>query len=89
MAKIKRELEIETQNWNERDSEDIGKNARHRHVQRNQWVLKGTRIPTSTIWSFHAAGFDPSEIIREYPSLTASDIEVALEHEREKHPKAA
>jgi len=86
---IKRQLEIETQNWNERELADIGKIARHRHVQHNQWVLKGTRIPTSAIWSFHVAGFDLPGIIREYPSLTPQDIEAALEHERKKHIRAA
>jgi hypothetical protein len=89
VEQMRREIEVETERWNERDPGDIGQLARHRHVQRNQWVIKGTRIPTSAVWSFHLAGYDVSGIIREYPSLTVQDVESALKHERDKHLKAA
>lgn len=83
------EIEAETRAWGERDPADIGELARHRHIQGNQWVVKGTRIPTSAIWSFHSAGYDTEAIIREYPSLAPQDVEAALAHERQKFSKAA
>jgi uncharacterized protein (DUF433 family)/DNA-binding transcriptional MerR regulator len=82
-------IESETATWKERPSSDIGRVSRHRHVQRNQWVIKGTRIPTAAIWSFHEAGYDNSEIIRQYPTLTPEDVKSALDHERQQRTKAA
>jgi uncharacterized protein (DUF433 family) len=82
------EVEEETATWTRRDSDDIGNISRHRHVQHNQWVIKGTRIPTSAIWNFHEAGYDIQGIIAQYPTLTAEDVEAALAHERGE-PRAA
>lgn len=89
VADIWAEMEAETASWNQRALSDIGQISRHRHIQRNQWVIKGTRIPTSAIWSFFAAGYDATEIIRQYPTLTLEDVYAALDHERAEHGKAA
>jgi DNA-binding transcriptional MerR regulator/uncharacterized protein (DUF433 family) len=83
------EVERETAGWTERDPGDIGQLSRHRHVQHNQWVIKGTRIPTSAVWSFHAAGYDTAGIIEQYPTLHAADVVAAIAHERQLRSEAA
>jgi len=89
VAEVWASIEAETASWNQRPASDSGQLSRHRHVQRNQWVIKGTRIPTSAIWSFHSAGYDVEGIIRQYPTLTAQDVNAALDHERAKRREAA
>ena len=42
--------------------------------------IAGTRIQVSTIRNFHDDGYASEAIIREYPGLTAADIEAALEY---------
>jgi len=37
-------------------------------------VIKGTRIPVSTIKRYHAAGLSVEELCREFPELTADEI---------------
>jgi len=44
----------------------------------NAPVLAGTRIPTSAIREFAAAGYNTAAILREYPTLTAKDVAAAL-----------
>ena len=41
-------------------------------------VIRGTRITVQTILEFLAAGNSPSEILMQYPSLKAIDIQSAL-----------
>ena len=83
MGAIWTEVEEETAKWTQRDSADFGQISQHRHVQHNSWVIKGTRIPTSAIWSFHLAGYDTPGILLQYPTLTHQDIEAAIAHESE------
>jgi DNA-binding transcriptional MerR regulator len=64
-----------------RRPEQLGQLSRNRYVVRNAWVIAGTRIPTSAVWSFHQAGFDTASILREYPSLTAADVLAAIKAE--------
>jgi DNA-binding transcriptional MerR regulator len=66
----------------QRSQEQFGQIERHRYVVHNAYVLAGTRIPTRTIWRFHNAGFTHDHIIREYPILTAPDIDAAIHHEQ-------
>jgi DNA-binding transcriptional MerR regulator len=82
IEEIARTTAAETATLRDRRPEQIGKLARHRHVAHNSWVIDGTRIPTSAVWHFHEAGYDTNGIIREYPDLTAADVEAALAHER-------
>jgi DNA-binding transcriptional MerR regulator len=72
----------------ERRPEDVGKISRNRYVAHNAWVVAGTRIPTRAIWNFHEAGYDAGAIIREYPSLTQSDVRAAVEAEMERRKTA-
>ncbi|WP_172978054.1 DUF433 domain-containing protein [Roseovarius sp. THAF27] len=64
-----------------RPQEKVGAVERHKFVARNSWVISGTRIPTSTIRRYYEAGFSVEQILTEYPSLTAADVQAALDHE--------
>lgn len=86
---IARDVEQESQSFKKRDPETFGTVARSRHVMSNQWVVAGTRIPTSVIWEYHQAGYGPAQIMAEYPDLTKSDIERAIEHEEKQRRHAA
>ncbi len=57
-----------------RDPETVGQVARHRSVARNAEVVAGTRIPVATIRHFLQDGYAVADILREYPSLTESDV---------------
>jgi DNA-binding transcriptional MerR regulator len=83
------EVEEETENWTRRDPNDVGQITRHRHIQHNQWVVKGTRIPTSAVWSFHKAVYNTPAIIQQYLTLEPEDVEAAIEHERKLQQEAA
>lgn len=65
----------------ERPEERIGRVERSRFVNRNAWVIAGTRIPTGAIRRFKEAGYSTEQIRREYPGLTPADIAAALAHE--------
>ena len=51
--------------------------------------IKGTRIWVSLILDFLASGMTPDEVIKEYPDLTALDIQACMaygaEMSRERH----
>ena len=72
-----------------RRPEDIGKVMRHRYVAHNADVLAGTRIPTHAIWEFYEAGYDRDAILAQYPTLTTSDVDAAIEHEAARRAKKA
>lgn len=73
----------------DRQSDQIGQIVRNRFIVHNAWTLAGTRIPTQAIWNFHQAGYDTAAILKEYPRLTAKDIEAAIEFETGRQRKAA
>ena len=89
LQEIQLATEAEADRLRERDPDDVGNIERHRHVAHNAWVIAGTRIPTSAIWTFHRAGYDTDEIIREYPLLRRRDVEAAIAHERKLNEKPA
>lgn len=66
----------------QRSPDQVGKIARNRYIRHNRPVVAGTRIPTSTIWAFHEAGYDVAAILAEYPGLTPADVEEAIAFER-------
>jgi uncharacterized protein (DUF433 family) len=71
-----------------RSQDQVGRVERNRYVAHNAWVISGTRIPTKTIWRYHDAGFSTARIIREYPTLTESDVRAAIEHEERQAQRA-
>jgi DNA-binding transcriptional MerR regulator len=64
-----------------RPEEKIGRIERRRQVAQNATVIAGTRVTTAAIKRFHDAGYSISQIIEQYPDLTARDIEAALSYE--------
>jgi DNA-binding transcriptional MerR regulator len=71
-----------------RDPEKIGRIERSRNVNRNAWVIGGTRIPTAAIRRYKEAGYTDDQIIGEYPDLTLTDIQAAMHHERKESSAA-
>ncbi len=45
--------------------------------------IRGTRIPVSVVLDNIAAGFERSEILQSYPTLTLEDIQAALAYAAE------
>lgn len=72
-----------------RSLDEIGKVRQKRNVAHNAPVVAGTRIPTAAIWDLHQSGLSTQAIIREYPSLTVSDVRAALSFERKRRTKKA
>lgn len=70
-----------------RTSDQFGRVVRHRYVAENRPILEGTRIPASAIWEFREAGFDDADILREYPQLSAEDVEAAWAFEAKRRKK--
>jgi uncharacterized protein (DUF433 family) len=64
-----------------RDRENIGKLSRTRNVNHNALVIAGTRIPVATIKRFAEDGYSVEQIMEEYPSLTADDVQAAINYE--------
>lgn len=64
-----------------RPRDKIGKVERSRRVLRNAPVVAGTRIPTAAIRRLKEDGFTVEQILKEYPDLTADDVEAALRYE--------
>ena len=67
-----------------RPAEDIGQTERHRNIQGNKVVVKGTRVPVSAIIELDEDGYTPEEIVRVLPALTVADVEAILSRSKEK-----
>ena len=89
MNEIVREVRHDTDRLRARTSDQIGRIDRHRNIAHNAPTIAGTRIPTSAIWDFHSAGYSTEEIIREYPRITPSDVEAAIEFEKRNRQRQA
>lgn len=77
-------VQAETERLAKRREEDLGRVVRNRHVVQNAWALAGTRISTSSVWSFHRAGYEPEAIVREFPRLSLQDVEAAVRFEEQR-----
>lgn len=64
-----------------RGEDNIGKMAKSRNICHNSLVIAGTRIPVHTVKQFAEAGYSVSQIRDEYPTLTETDIQAAIEYE--------
>ena len=82
MKEIDRDTRAAIARLRERTEGDFGRIERRRYVAHNAYVIAGTRIPTETIWEFHAAGYSPADIIEQYPRLTPKDVGEAIRWER-------
>jgi hypothetical protein len=84
LEELVRELQRKIGRLHRRARTEIGAISRHRFVARNAYVLAGTRIPTLAIWQLHEAGYDPSAIIKEFPTLKLRDVNAAIAFERQR-----
>ena len=71
-----------------RTKDEIGHVTRDRGIAGGQYRIAGTRIPTAAIWELHEAGYSVDDIVREYPRLTARDVQVAIKEERRRRNAA-
>lgn len=76
MEDVRREAELLKQ----RKPAQIGQIEKHRYVSHNQPVIAGTRIKVATILRFLEDGYSTANILKEYPSLTAADVEAVKRH---------
>ena len=65
---------------NQRTPDKIGKFEQTRKVAHNQLVIAGTRIPVDSVKAFAAEGYSIERIKLEYPTLTAEDIQAAINY---------
>jgi uncharacterized protein (DUF433 family) len=82
MQRIAAETEAAADKLRERTPDEIGTIVRHRYTSHNAPLIVGTRIRTEAIWNFHQAGYSTDEIIRQYPRLTAEDVQAAITYEQ-------
>lgn len=75
LQSVVEDLRREADALRKRRDEQIGSTEKHRYVAHNALVVAGTRIPVATIARFLEDGFSTEEILREYPTLTAADVE--------------
>ncbi len=52
-------------------------------VLRGKPRIKGTRIPVSLILGYFAAGYNPGQIIAEFPDISQEQIAACLDYARE------
>jgi uncharacterized protein (DUF433 family) len=57
--------------------------TRTRGIMRGAPVIAGTRIPTEIIAWFASHGYSLSEILENFPRLTAKDVEAVVAFENE------
>lgn len=62
----------------ERSSSSIGDVEQHRYVAHNRKVVAGTRIPVESIEAFWNEGYNIEDIIKQYPSLKAEDVDAVI-----------
>lgn len=83
LDEVSKDSERDARRAMQRGPEHRGQITRNRNVMSNEWVISGTRIPVAAVVSLEATGMSHHEIIAQYPSLVAEDIDAALSHNRE------
>ena len=78
---VRDSLEEDVRKMRDRDESMVGRIDRHKSVVHNAPVIAGTRIPVKSIGTFAKAGYSTEEILKEYPTLTARDIQAAIAFE--------
>ncbi len=81
LEEVARDMRTAVERMQQRGPDQVGHISQKRQVLSNSPVLQGTRIPTSTIWGFHRAGYSTEGILKQYPQLTKEDIEAAISYE--------
>jgi uncharacterized protein (DUF433 family)/DNA-binding transcriptional MerR regulator len=81
---LRLKMQAKVEDFDRRKPEQIGTFSQDRTIMGGQEVIAGTRIPPSSVYEFHRAGYSVEQILEEYPSLEARDIEAAIAHEEER-----
>lgn len=66
---------------NQRSPDDIGQITASKFISQGQLVIKGTRVPVEAIRSFAEAGYSAEAIVKEYPSVSLSDVRAVLDQQ--------
>ncbi len=85
MKEIVLSTEADAATLRARSQDEIGQITQNRYVSHNAPVIAGTRIRTEAIWNFYEAGYSISDILRQYPRLTETDVRVAIQFEQRRH----
>lgn len=80
LAEVSRDVEQFVDRLRQRKAATIGQVARSRSIQSNAWVVAGTRVPVAAVRSLHRAGLSTAQIVEQYPTLKAEDVETAVRH---------
>jgi uncharacterized protein (DUF433 family) len=83
---IAAEVESAIARLGERKPDEIGRVTRRRAIMDGVPIIAGTRIPTETIAWFHDHGYSLSDILENFPRLTAEDVNAALAFEHREVP---
>ena len=62
-----------------------GEITHNKFIMQNEPVFDGTRIPVATVQRYLAAGYEPAQIIAEFPDLTVEDITAAKSYKGKTH----
>jgi len=81
LGPIVNDIEMAIRQLPTRAAEEIGRIDRDRFIMNGVPLIAGTRIPTSTVAWFAHHGYSFADIKREFPRLTSTDIQAALDHE--------
>lgn len=82
MERMARDVRARVQRMRQREPDQVGQIEKRRNVAHNSPVVAGTRVPTSAIWNLRQAGLGVDEIVKEYPRLTAADVDAAVQFEK-------
>jgi DNA-binding transcriptional MerR regulator len=72
------DMQTKVRELRQRSTIDVGQFEKKRNRVHNQLVIKGTRIPVSSVKAFHKAGYSVGQIRQAYPTLTDEDIQAAI-----------
>lgn len=75
---VARSVERAAEALSQRRPADIGKTDRHRNIQGNRLLVKGTRVPVESILNLAEDGYSAERIAMSYPSLTVADVDQVL-----------
>jgi uncharacterized protein (DUF433 family) len=83
LEKVMSDTQRDIKSLSKRNEDQVGKIMRNRNISHNAPVISGTRIPVRAIKNFYDDGYSVQQIIEEYPSLSAADVEAALQFEQD------
>jgi uncharacterized protein (DUF433 family) len=81
---VRTAMENSVKELTKRDKDEYGKIDRRRNVNHNSAVVAGTRISVAAIKRLSEDGYSTEKILAEYPSLTPTDIQAALNYRKDK-----